>query len=124
HSESVPHCASVLAVQSASQEPWQLKEPGSALHSALQEPLQSAVQLASMEALHCPSQAATKLSGVHLALQPPSNSRWHSPKARASRLPHAAAPLDCAKADDPNEKRASALAAARHDARRDMKVLL
>jgi hypothetical protein len=82
--------------QSASQEPWQLNMPGFAMQLAMQLPVQVALQFTSADAVHvplhdassCAEHAASKLMGVHLAVQPPDVSSVHEAFACTSMLPH------------------------------------
>jgi hypothetical protein len=86
--------------QSASQSVWQSAPTQEVMQLALQEvvqlpsqsmlpgvqlPMQLAsqppVQVTSGAAVHSPSHAATKLSGVHIAVQPPETSKLHMPLA-------------------------------------------
>jgi hypothetical protein len=82
--------------QSASQDPWQLNMPGFAMQLAMQLPVQLVLQFTSADAVHppvhdassCAEHAASKLIGVHWAVQPPEVCSVQEAFACTSMLPH------------------------------------
>jgi hypothetical protein len=78
------HWAWQCPLQSASQLPEQLNDPGLPMQLVMHEPSQVLVQLASMEPMHvppqlassCAEQLASTFTGVQLAVQPPDVSNW------------------------------------------------
>jgi hypothetical protein len=91
------HCALQLALQSASQEPWQSKVGAVPLQEPAQLASHAPVQLMSALALQpplhmgssCAAHEASKFTGVHCAVQPPEVSRTQFALASAVRLPQA-----------------------------------
>jgi hypothetical protein len=92
--ESDEHWLEHWPLQSESHEPWQLNDPGFAVHCVLQFPSHVVVQSAVTLPVHWPEQLAStessQLTGVHWAVQPPEVSNVHDSLPEKSMLPHEA----------------------------------